>query len=101
MPPRAYPFRKGARVRGTVYDYAPGDVLDIHTHDEPNNHCTIITNGFLEVLGDNEHVGRTVGQGEVIDFEPGRPHGFRALTAARMINLLLNSNTDLAADANV
>jgi quercetin dioxygenase-like cupin family protein len=93
--PRAYHYHPGALIRGTIYDYDAGDVLEIHTHNEPDNHCTIVSNGMLEVIGDNDHKGRIIAAGETVEWIAGQPHGFRALTPARMFNLLLNRNSDL------
>ena len=87
-------------IRGTVYDFNAEDVLDVHVHDEPNNHCTIITNGMLEVLGDNDHKGRILAPGEEVVWVAGQPHGFKALVPSRLYNLLLNRNSDLT-DGNI
>lgn len=88
--PSAYPLKHG-RIFGTVYDYGLGDVLEDHTHDATNNHITIITNGHFEVTGETKHSGRVLRSGEIVDdFEPGRTHGFKALSPGRHINLLIH-----------
>ena len=95
MTPTAYPLKYGRLCRGTIYDYAKaGDTLDVHTHTDTDNHITIITNGILEVIGDNPRKGQRLGPGMPIDWKAGEPHGFRAVTPARMINILINGNPE-------
>jgi len=90
--PQATRFSRGNVVRGTIYDFhAGGDVLDVHTHDTQTNHTTIVTNGVLEVIGNNANTGRKITAGDIVDWTAGEPHGFKAITPARIVNLLINS----------
>lgn len=89
--PRATRFSRGNVVRGTIYDFMVGDVLDVHTHDIQTNHTTIVTNGVLEVIGKNANAGRKIVAGDIVDWTAGEPHGFRSITPARIVNLLINS----------
>lgn len=86
--PRVTKIRLG-NLRGSIYDYADGDVLPEHTHNESTNHLTIVTNGRLEVIGATDRAGRVLSAGDVLEWEPCVSHGMRALEPSRMVNLLI------------
>lgn len=86
--PIASKLQAGNAVRGTVYDFNAGDVLPDHSHDRRTNHISIVAKGVVEVTGDNAESGRRIASGEIITWVPGEQHGFKAITPARLINVL-------------
>lgn len=81
------PFVYG-KLKGTVYDFAePGHILPLHTHTDADVHISIVSRGSFLCHGDRGDM--TISAGDVIDWEPGEQHGFRALEAnSRLVNII-------------
>ena len=84
---RATPLGLGA-LKGTIFDFdAAGDVLPLHTHGEHDVHISIVARGSFACWGDRGDI--TVSAGDVIDWNPGEHHGFRALEPrSRLVNVI-------------
>jgi len=81
------------KVWGTVYTFEhAGDVFDVHTHTDADNHVTILANGSVCVLGKHEGIVLAAKPGgTIINWKAGEPHGFAALTdGATLINIIKN-----------
>jgi hypothetical protein len=76
------------RLSGIVYDFLEaGDVLPIHTHGPTDVHITIVARGSFLCHGDRGDL--TLSTGDVVDWEPGEMHGFKATEAnSRLINII-------------
>jgi len=73
-----------------VYDFlAEGDVLSLHTHGVDDVHISIVTVAPIMLFTDLGE--RVVVPGEILDWEPGQPHGFRFhLKPSRLFNIRKN-----------
>jgi hypothetical protein len=67
-----------------------GDELPTHSHEEFDNHITIVAFGSIEVLGFGEPIRiDAAAGGRILDWDVGQPHGFRALTpGATVVNVI-------------
>jgi hypothetical protein len=76
------------KLSGIVYDFREvGDVLPIHTHGPSDVHITIVARGAFLCHGDRGYL--TLSTGDVVDWEPGEMHGFKATEAnSRLINII-------------
>lgn len=74
-------------LTGTVYDFAKGEGLPMHSHDESTIHLTFVVRGRIIARGEGWESTHTAGQ--LVDFQAGEPH---EITAAeddtRIVNLL-------------
>lgn len=76
-------------LAGTVFFYEKeGDMLPVHTHNEANNHITVVSVGSFRCTGNSAIEGKIITQGMVVDWPPNQPHGFIALSdGAKMVQL--------------
>lgn len=81
---RSQPLAAGG-LAGVIYDFDAGDELEAHAHTDADNHITVIARGSLVAFGNGWE--RTVSAGNVLDWQAGQVHGFRAIEAARIINI--------------
>ena len=74
-------------LSGRVYDYPEaGDVLPMHTHDETNNHISIVAKGSFKAHGDGWEM--TLVAGNVVDWPANQAHEFIALEPnSRLVNI--------------
>jgi quercetin dioxygenase-like cupin family protein len=74
-------------LNGTIYDFPEiNDILPMHTHDENNNHITIIARGSFKISGNGWE--REAKAGDVLDWKDNDPHQFEALeTNSRIVNI--------------
>lgn len=77
---------------GTIFTLEKaGDVFPTHSHSENDNHITLVAFGRLRCMGHPNHGGVEIEAapgGTMIDWTPGEPHGFIALTdGATLVNL--------------
>ena len=75
-------------LRGTIYDFEKvGDILPKHSHNESNVHITIVARGRVKVYSHDWELEATAGQ--VLNFQPNKPHEFKALEDnSRIVNIL-------------
>ena len=74
-------------LTGMMYDYPEaGDVLPMHTHDETNNHISIVAKGSFKAHGDGWEM--TLVAGNVVDWPANQAHEFIALEPhSRLVNI--------------
>lgn len=79
---------KFGNLSATIYDFEVfGDKLAMHTHEEANNHITIVNRGTLVARGDNWEMVLKVGQ--AADWIAGQAHEFEAIEDnCRIINIV-------------
>ena len=75
-------------LNGTIYDYPKaGDVLPMHTHDETNNHISVVAKGSFKAHGNGWE--KVLVCGNVIDWPANQPHEFIALEDnSRLVNIV-------------
>lgn len=75
-------------LRGTIYDLEDvGDGLRMHKHTEKDDHITIVARGSIIAFGAKWE--RICKSGDVVDFRPNEPHGFKALEpGTRVVNIV-------------
>jgi quercetin dioxygenase-like cupin family protein len=62
-----------------------GDEFPLHTHDEANNHITIVAHGEIQITGDVDITGHVRSAGDVVVWPAGPSHGFKAVTDGAVI----------------
>jgi quercetin dioxygenase-like cupin family protein len=77
-----------SKINGTIYDFPLiGDMLPMHTHDETNNHISIISRGSFKAHGDGWEL--MLAAGNVVDWPLHQAHEFIALeTNSRLVNII-------------
>jgi hypothetical protein len=88
----ARPLVVDGRFWGTTYTLEKvGDVFPVHTHDKNTNHITILAFGGIRCQGHPRYEGVEIYAqpgGTIIDWVPGEPHGWTALTdGATWVNI--------------
>ena len=83
-----------------VYDFEEiNDELPLHDHTDKDIHFSIIARGKILAFGPEWE--KEVSAGVILDWEPGQPHGFKALEPnSRLVNVLKN-NTATESDVNL
>ena len=78
------------RSKVAVYDFPEaGDELPLHNHDETTVHITIVQRGSFDVFGPSWELKADAFNNSVLDWQPGQPHGFKALEPnSRIINIV-------------
>lgn len=67
-------------IEGTIYHFKEGEGLPVHVHPMgANNHITVVAKGRLICSGRPAIEGKIIGAGQVLDWMPNEPHGFKAL----------------------
>jgi len=79
-------------INGTIYTFDKiGDIFETHVHTEEDNHITIVAFGTIKLIGHPNYEGVEVSAmagAAPIDWTPGEPHGFIAMTdGATIINI--------------
>jgi len=83
--PRGKPAGTGlylfGKPAGVVYVFQAGDELPAHTHEDADNHITVLTFGAIELSGDRagEVHEAAPGKAVILDWKVGELHGFKAL----------------------
>lgn len=75
-------------LNGTIYDFPEiNDILPMHTHDENNNHITIVARGRFKISGNGWE--KEAISGDVLDWKDNDPHQFQALESnSRIVNIV-------------
>lgn len=79
---------KFGHLDATIYDFEViGDKLPMHTHNDADNHITIVNRGTLVARGTDWEVILKVGQ--IADWIAGQAHEFEALQPdSRIVNII-------------
>lgn len=76
---------------GIVLTFKAGDHFPVHVHpDEEHNHISIVMTGAIQLEGHPDYEGeiaRATPEGTIINWEPGKPHGWTCLEDATVANL--------------
>lgn len=87
------PLMVDGKVWGTVFTLEnAGDVFPTHVHNEADIHITVLAHGSIKCTGHPKYEGAMLEAkpgGTIVNWSPGEPHGFIALTdGATLVNLL-------------
>ena len=70
-----------------IFDFPQvGDYLRPHVHGEADAHITVVARGSVEVVGGASSY--TAYDGDILHFPAGVMHGFRAVSPARIVNIV-------------